>query len=34
MSVTDAEALTRFFPFLVRLVLPRGVIDYDKRFDQ
>jgi hypothetical protein len=31
MSVTDAEALTRFFPFLVRLVLPRGAIDYEKK---
>jgi TRAP-type uncharacterized transport system substrate-binding protein len=24
-----AEALTRIFPYLVRLVLPRGVIDYE-----
>ena len=31
MSVTDAEALTRFFSFLVRLVLPRGAIDYEKK---
>jgi TRAP-type uncharacterized transport system substrate-binding protein len=31
MSVTDAEALTRFFPFLVRLTLPRGAIDYEKK---
>jgi TRAP-type uncharacterized transport system substrate-binding protein len=31
MSVTDAEALTRFFPFLVRLILPRGAIDYAKK---
>ena len=31
MSVTDAEALTRFFPFLVRLILPRGAIDYEKK---
>ncbi len=31
MSVADAEALTRFFPFLVRLVLPRGAIDYEKK---
>jgi uncharacterized protein len=31
MSVTDAEALTRFFPFLVRLVLPRGAIDYERK---
>jgi TRAP-type uncharacterized transport system substrate-binding protein len=31
MSVTDAEALTRVFPFLVWLVLPRGTIDYEKK---
>jgi TRAP-type uncharacterized transport system substrate-binding protein len=31
MSVIDAEALTRFFPFLVRLILPRGAIDYEKK---
>ena len=31
MSVTDAEALTRFFPFIVRLILPRGAIDYEKK---
>ena len=31
MSFTDAEALTRIFPFLVRLVLPRGVIDYERK---
>jgi TRAP-type uncharacterized transport system substrate-binding protein len=31
LSVTDAEALTRYFPFLVRLVLPRGAIDYEKK---
>jgi TRAP-type uncharacterized transport system substrate-binding protein len=31
MSVTDADALTRFFPFLVRLILPRGAIDYEKK---
>jgi TRAP-type uncharacterized transport system substrate-binding protein len=31
MSVADAEALTRFFPFLVRLILPRGAIDYEKK---
>jgi hypothetical protein len=31
MSVTDAEALTRIFPFLTRLVLPRGVIDFEKK---
>ncbi len=28
MSFTDAEALTRIFPFLARLVLPRAVIDF------
>jgi hypothetical protein len=28
MSFTEAEALTRIFPFLVRLVLPRAVIDF------
>jgi hypothetical protein len=31
MSVTDAEALTRIFPFVVRLVLPHGAIDYERR---
>ena len=31
MSFTDADALTRIFPFLVRLVLPRGVIDYQNK---
>ena len=30
MSFTEAEALTRIYPHLVRLVLPRGVIDYEK----
>src|SRR5438128_10877495 len=30
MSFTEAEALTRIFPFLVRLVLPRAVIDFEK----
>ena len=29
MSFSDAEALTRVFPYLVRLVLPRRVIDYE-----
>jgi TRAP-type uncharacterized transport system substrate-binding protein len=28
MSFGDAEGFTRVFPYLVRLVLPRGVIDY------
>ena len=31
MSFSDAEALTRIFPFLVRLVMPRGVIDYQNK---
>jgi TRAP-type uncharacterized transport system substrate-binding protein len=31
MSVTDAGALTRFFPFLVRLVLPQGAVDYESK---
>jgi TRAP-type uncharacterized transport system substrate-binding protein len=31
MSVTRAEALTRFFPFLTRLVLPQGAIDFEKK---
>jgi TRAP-type uncharacterized transport system substrate-binding protein len=31
MSVTDAEALTRLFPFLTRMVFPRGVIDFEKK---
>ena len=31
MSFTDAEALTRIFPFLVRLVMPRGVVDYETK---
>jgi TRAP transporter TAXI family solute receptor len=31
MSFKDAEALTRVFPYLVRMVLPRGVIDYESK---
>jgi TRAP transporter TAXI family solute receptor len=31
MSFKDVEALTRVFPYLVRLVLPRGVIDYESK---
>ncbi len=31
MSFRDAEALTRIFPFLTRLVLPRGVIDFQDK---
>jgi TRAP-type uncharacterized transport system substrate-binding protein len=30
MSFTKAEAITRIFPTLVRLVLPRGAIDYER----
>jgi TRAP-type uncharacterized transport system substrate-binding protein len=30
MSFTEAEAVTRIFPFLVRLVLPRAVIDFEQ----
>ena len=30
MSFPQGEALTRIFPFLVRLVLPQGVIDFEK----
>ena len=30
MSITEAEALTRIFPYLVRLVLPRGVVDFER----
>ena len=30
MNVTQAEALTRVYPFLARLVLPQGVIDFEK----
>jgi TRAP-type uncharacterized transport system substrate-binding protein len=29
MSVSETDALTRIFPYLVRLVLPRGVIDLE-----
>jgi TRAP-type uncharacterized transport system substrate-binding protein len=31
ISVTRAEALTRYFPFLVRLALPQGAIDFENR---
>lgn len=31
MSFNDAEALTRIFPFLVRVVMPRGVVDYEHK---
>jgi len=30
MSVIQAEAITRVHPFLARLVLPQGVIDFEK----
>jgi TRAP transporter TAXI family solute receptor len=30
MSFTKADALTRIYPFLVRLVLPSAVIDYER----
>lgn len=30
MSVSQTEALTRIFPYLVRLVLPQGVIDLER----
>jgi hypothetical protein len=31
LSVTRAEALARFFPSLVRLILPQGAIDFEKK---
>jgi TRAP-type uncharacterized transport system substrate-binding protein len=31
MSFTEAEALTRIFPYLVRLILPRGTIDLERK---
>jgi len=31
MNFSEAEALTRIFPYLVRLVLPRGAIDLQKK---
>ena len=31
MSFADAEAFTRIFPYLVRVALPRGVIDYGRK---
>ncbi len=30
ISFAETEALTRIFPFLVRLVLPKGMIDYER----
>ncbi len=31
LNFADAEALTRIFPYLVHLVMPRGVIDYERK---
>lgn len=31
MNMTEAEALTRIFPYLVKLVLPRGVVDFERK---
>ena len=31
MSFSEAEALTRIFPYLVRLMLPRGAIDLNRK---
>src|SRR6185503_3627791 len=31
MSFSEAEALTRIFPYLVRLMLPRGAIDLQRK---
>jgi hypothetical protein len=31
MNFTEAEALTRIFPYLVRLVLPRGAVDLGRK---
>ena len=31
MNFTEAEALTRIFPYLVRVVLPRGTIDLQRK---
>src|SRR4029078_2182641 len=31
MSFSEAEALTRIFPYLVHLVLPRGAIDLQRK---
>jgi uncharacterized protein len=31
MNITEAEALTRIFPYLVQLVLPRGTIDLGRK---
>jgi TRAP transporter TAXI family solute receptor len=31
VNMTDADALTRIFPYLVKLVLPRGVVDFERK---
>jgi TRAP transporter TAXI family solute receptor len=31
VNMTDAEALTRIFPYLVKLVMPRGVVDFERK---
>jgi TRAP-type uncharacterized transport system substrate-binding protein len=31
MSFSEAEALTRIFPYLVRVVLPRGAVDLERK---
>ena len=31
VNMTEAEALTRIFPYLVKLVLPRGVVDFERK---
>ena len=31
LNFADAEALTCIFPYLVHLVMPRGVIDYERK---
>ena len=31
MSFSEAEALTRIFPYLVRVVLPRGAVDLARK---
>ena len=31
VNMRDAEALTRIFPYLVKLTLPRGVVDFERK---
>jgi hypothetical protein len=31
VNMTEADALTRIFPYLVKLVLPRGVVDFERK---